>query len=87
MVPCCFLSPETELSDIVHSLGSMNILWELFNDSDYVSVAPHSAALNVFALESRQVRHPLPKEQLLGLPWEILTWKAALDSLESNNFI
>ncbi|NXP42679.1 ABCA5 protein, partial [Leiothrix lutea] len=47
-------STETELSDIVHSLGSMNILWELFNDSDYVSVAPHSAALNVFALESRQ---------------------------------
>lgn len=82
MVPCCFLSPDTDLSDIVHSLGSMNILWELFNDSDYVSVAPHSAALNVFALESGQVRHTLPKEQLLGLPCEILL---ALDSLESNN--
>ncbi|NXR56080.1 ABCA5 protein, partial [Hippolais icterina] len=47
-------STDVELSDIVHSLGSMNVLWELFNDSDYVSVAPHSAALNVFALESRQ---------------------------------
>lgn len=52
-----FLSPESDISDIVHSLGSMNILWEMFNDSDYVSVAPHSAALNVFALEARQVRH------------------------------
>ncbi|XP_015501469.1 ATP-binding cassette sub-family A member 5 [Parus major] len=47
-------STESDISDIVHSLGSMNILWEMFNDSDYVSVAPHSAALNVFALESRQ---------------------------------
>ncbi|KAL9833695.1 LOW QUALITY PROTEIN: cholesterol transporter ABCA5 [Geothlypis trichas] len=47
-------STESDISDIVHSLGSMNILWELFNDSDYVSVAPHSAALNVFALQSRQ---------------------------------
>uniref|UniRef100_A0A8C0ZGY7 Cholesterol transporter ABCA5 n=1 Tax=Cyanistes caeruleus TaxID=156563 RepID=A0A8C0ZGY7_CYACU len=41
-------STESDISDIVHSLGSMNILWEMFNDSDYVSVAPHSAALNVF---------------------------------------
>uniref|UniRef100_H0Z0L6 Cholesterol transporter ABCA5 n=1 Tax=Taeniopygia guttata TaxID=59729 RepID=H0Z0L6_TAEGU len=47
-------STESDISDIVHSLGSMNILWEMFNDSDYVSVAPHSAALNVFALQSRQ---------------------------------
>ncbi|XP_008629370.1 PREDICTED: ATP-binding cassette sub-family A member 5 [Corvus brachyrhynchos] len=47
-------STESDISDIVHSLGSMNILWEMFNDSDYVSVAPHSAALNVFVLESRQ---------------------------------
>ncbi|NXM81461.1 ABCA5 protein, partial [Oenanthe oenanthe] len=47
-------STESDISDIVHSLGSMNILWEMFNDSDYVSVAPHSAALNVFALEARQ---------------------------------
>lgn len=56
MIPCCFLSPESDIGDIVHSLGAMNILWEMFNDSDYVSVAPHSAALNVFVLESRQVR-------------------------------
>lgn len=34
----------------------MNILLEMFNDSDYVSAAPHSAGLNVFDLESRQVR-------------------------------
>ncbi|NWV69475.1 ABCA5 protein, partial [Malurus elegans] len=47
-------STESDLSDTVHSLGSMSILLEMFNDSDYVSVAPHSAALNVFALESRQ---------------------------------
>ncbi|NWI46541.1 ABCA5 protein, partial [Picathartes gymnocephalus] len=47
-------STDSDIGDIVHSLGSMNILWELFNDSDYVSVAPHSAALNVFALQSRQ---------------------------------
>ncbi|XP_039572142.1 ATP-binding cassette sub-family A member 5 [Passer montanus] len=47
-------STESDISDIVHSLGSMNILWEMYNDSDYVSVAPHSAALNVFALQSRQ---------------------------------
>uniref|UniRef100_A0A8C3V6W8 Cholesterol transporter ABCA5 n=1 Tax=Catharus ustulatus TaxID=91951 RepID=A0A8C3V6W8_CATUS len=48
-------STESDISDIVHSLGSMNILWEMFNDSDYVSVAPHSAALNVFALEASYV--------------------------------
>ncbi|KAJ7401602.1 ATP binding cassette subfamily A member 5 [Pitangus sulphuratus] len=47
-------STESDIDDIVHSLGSMNILWEMFNDSDYVSAAPHSAALNVQALESRQ---------------------------------
>ncbi|NXF79116.1 ABCA5 protein, partial [Sclerurus mexicanus] len=47
-------STESDIDDIVHSLGSMNILLEMFNDSDYVSAAPHSAALNVFALESRQ---------------------------------
>uniref|UniRef100_A0A672UPW7 Cholesterol transporter ABCA5 n=1 Tax=Strigops habroptila TaxID=2489341 RepID=A0A672UPW7_STRHB len=47
-------STESSIDDIVHSLGSMNILLEMFNDSDYVSVAPHSTALNVFDLESRQ---------------------------------
>ncbi|NXD62039.1 ABCA5 protein, partial [Eolophus roseicapillus] len=47
-------STESSIDDIVHSLGSMNVLLEMFNDSDYVSVAPHSAALNVFDLESRQ---------------------------------
>uniref|UniRef100_A0A8C0BD03 Cholesterol transporter ABCA5 n=1 Tax=Buteo japonicus TaxID=224669 RepID=A0A8C0BD03_9AVES len=39
-------STESDIDDIVHSLGSMNILWEMFNDSDYVSAAPHSAALS-----------------------------------------
>ncbi|KFW91411.1 cholesterol transporter ABCA5 isoform X1 [Phalacrocorax carbo] len=47
-------STESDINDIVRSLGSMNILLEMFNDSDYVSAAPHSAALNVFDLESRQ---------------------------------
>ncbi|XP_061311226.1 cholesterol transporter ABCA5 [Pezoporus flaviventris] len=47
-------STESGIDDIVHSLGSMSILLEMFNDSDYVSVAPHSAALNVLDLESRQ---------------------------------
>lgn len=56
----CFLclTPESSIDDIVRSLGSMNILLEMFNDSDYVSVAPHSAALNVLDLEPRQVREP-----------------------------
>uniref|UniRef100_A0A8C3KGP5 Cholesterol transporter ABCA5 n=1 Tax=Calidris pygmaea TaxID=425635 RepID=A0A8C3KGP5_9CHAR len=47
-------STESDIDDIVRSLGSMNVLLEMFNDSDYVSAAPHSAALNVFDLESRQ---------------------------------
>uniref|UniRef100_A0A8B9FYT6 Cholesterol transporter ABCA5 n=1 Tax=Amazona collaria TaxID=241587 RepID=A0A8B9FYT6_9PSIT len=47
-------STESSIDDIVHSLESMNILLEMFNDSGYVSVAPHSAALNVLDLESRQ---------------------------------
>ncbi|PKU31514.1 atp-binding cassette sub-family a member 5 [Limosa lapponica baueri] len=48
-------STESDIDDIVRSLGSMNVLLEMFNDSDYVSAAPHSAALNVFDLESRQI--------------------------------
>ncbi|NXJ80394.1 ABCA5 protein, partial [Trogon melanurus] len=47
-------STVSDIDDIVHSLESMNVLLEMFNDSDYVSAAPHSAALNVFDLESRQ---------------------------------
>ncbi|KFO74168.1 ATP-binding cassette sub-family A member 5, partial [Cuculus canorus] len=47
-------STGSDISDIVRSLGSMNILLEMFNDSDYVSAAPHSAALNVIDLESSQ---------------------------------
>ncbi|XP_068769447.1 cholesterol transporter ABCA5 isoform X2 [Struthio camelus] len=41
-------STESDIDDIVSSLGSLNILSEIVNDSDYVSAAPHSAALNVF---------------------------------------
>ncbi|NXK49651.1 ABCA5 protein, partial [Chauna torquata] len=47
-------STDADIDDIVHSLGSLNVLLEMFNDSDYVSAAPHSAGLNVFDLESRQ---------------------------------
>ncbi|KAI6075749.1 ATP-binding cassette sub-family A member 5 [Aix galericulata] len=47
-------STDSDIDDIVHSLGSLNVLVEMFNDSDYVSAAPHSAGLNVFDLESRQ---------------------------------
>lgn len=32
---------------IVNPLQSQNILTEMFNGSDYVSVSPHNAALNV----------------------------------------
>ncbi|XP_062976127.1 cholesterol transporter ABCA5-like [Elgaria multicarinata webbii] len=35
------------IDDIIRSLRGYNILTETFNGSDYVSVAPHSAALNV----------------------------------------
>lgn len=34
----------------------MNVLVEMFNGSDYISAAPHSAGLNVYDLESQQVR-------------------------------
>ncbi|NWZ27840.1 ABCA5 protein, partial [Asarcornis scutulata] len=47
-------STDSDIDDIVHSLGSLSVLVEMFNDSDYVSAAPHSAGLNVFDLESRQ---------------------------------
>ncbi|NXI63371.1 ABCA5 protein, partial [Anseranas semipalmata] len=47
-------STDSDIDDIVRSLGSLSVLLEMFNDSDYVSAAPHSAGLNVFDLESRQ---------------------------------
>lgn len=55
------LNLESDIEDILRSLRSQNILTEVFNGSDYsahhtialngsdyVSVAPHSAAINVF---------------------------------------
>lgn len=63
------LTSESDINDIVHSLGSMNILWEMFNDSDYVSAAPHSAGLNVFDLESRQVRWTVRLDRIPESGW------------------
>ncbi|OXB75592.1 UNVERIFIED_CONTAM: hypothetical protein H355_015708 [Colinus virginianus] len=47
-------STDTDIDDIVRSLGSMDVPVEMFNSSDYISAAPHSAGLNVYELESRQ---------------------------------
>ncbi|XP_019349796.1 cholesterol transporter ABCA5 [Alligator mississippiensis] len=38
----------SDIDDIISSLGSLNILTEVFNSSDYVSAAPHTAALNIY---------------------------------------
>uniref|UniRef100_A0A8C9LAW3 Cholesterol transporter ABCA5 n=1 Tax=Pavo cristatus TaxID=9049 RepID=A0A8C9LAW3_PAVCR len=47
-------STDSDIDDVVRSLGSMNVLLEMFNGSDYISAAPHSAGLNVYDLESQQ---------------------------------
>lgn len=77
------LLPDSDIDDIVHSLGSLNVLVEMFNDSDYVSAAPHSAGLNVFDLESRQVRQTNRQTCLVisqsswpGAGFVALSWKA-----------
>ncbi|NXD10076.1 ABCA5 protein, partial [Nothocercus nigrocapillus] len=41
-------STDSDIDGIVSSLGSLNILSEMINDSNYVAAAPHSAALNIF---------------------------------------
>ncbi|XP_021104266.1 ATP-binding cassette sub-family A member 5 [Heterocephalus glaber] len=40
-------STESDISDLTNFFTYQNIMVTMFNDSDYVSAAPHSAALNV----------------------------------------
>nr|XP_023416826.1 ATP-binding cassette sub-family A member 5 [Cavia porcellus] len=40
-------STESDISDLLNFFTHQNIMVMMFNDSDYVSAAPHSAALNV----------------------------------------
>lgn len=66
-----FLNLESDIEDIIRSLRSQNILTEILNGSDhvpsvhhtttlngsgYVSVAPHSAAINVFHTDNVRKR-------------------------------
>ncbi|XP_030778416.1 ATP-binding cassette sub-family A member 5 isoform X1 [Rhinopithecus roxellana] len=48
-------STDSEISDLIDFFTSQNIMVTMINDSDYVSVAPHSAALNVMRLEKDYV--------------------------------
>ncbi|XP_006886314.1 PREDICTED: ATP-binding cassette sub-family A member 5 isoform X1 [Elephantulus edwardii] len=48
-------STDSELSDLLSFFTSQNIMVTMFNDSDYVSAAPHSAALNVMSAEKDYV--------------------------------
>uniref|UniRef100_A0A8I4A120 ATP binding cassette subfamily A member 5 n=1 Tax=Callithrix jacchus TaxID=9483 RepID=A0A8I4A120_CALJA len=44
-------STDSDISELISFFTSQNIMVTMFNDSDYVSVAPHSAALNVMRSE------------------------------------
>ncbi|XP_013358686.1 PREDICTED: ATP-binding cassette sub-family A member 5 [Chinchilla lanigera] len=44
-------STESDISDLINFFTYQNIMVTMFNDSDYVSAAPHSAALNVVRSE------------------------------------
>ncbi|KAM6163045.1 cholesterol transporter ABCA5 [Rhynchocyon petersi] len=48
-------STDSEISDLLSFFTNQNIMVTIFNDSDYVSAAPHSAALNVMLLEKDYV--------------------------------
>uniref|UniRef100_A0A2K6TGY5 ATP binding cassette subfamily A member 5 n=1 Tax=Saimiri boliviensis boliviensis TaxID=39432 RepID=A0A2K6TGY5_SAIBB len=48
-------STDSDISDLISFFTSQNIMVTMFNDSDYVSVAPHSAALNVMSSEKDYV--------------------------------
>ncbi|KAK2111962.1 ATP-binding cassette sub- A member 5 [Saguinus oedipus] len=48
-------STDSDISDLISFFTSQNIMVTMFNDSDYVSVAPHSAALNVMHSEKDYV--------------------------------
>lgn len=38
---------DSDISDFIHNLESQNIKVEMMTHSDYMSAAPHSAAINV----------------------------------------
>ncbi|EPY73210.1 ATP-binding cassette sub-family A member 5 isoform 1 [Camelus ferus] len=44
-------SGDSDISDLISFFTNQNIMVTMFNDSDYVSAAPHSAALNVMQAE------------------------------------
>ncbi|XP_060058636.1 cholesterol transporter ABCA5 isoform X3 [Erinaceus europaeus] len=48
-------STDSDITDLISFLTNQNILVTMFNDSDYVSAAPHSAALNVMSAEKDYV--------------------------------
>ncbi|XP_045426720.1 cholesterol transporter ABCA5 isoform X3 [Pipistrellus kuhlii] len=47
-------STDSDISDLITFFTNQNIMVTMFNDSDYVSAAPHSAALNV--IQSEKIR-------------------------------
>lgn len=51
------LTPDSDISDLITFFTNQNIMVTMFNDSDYVSAAPHSAALNVMHSEKVRVRY------------------------------
>lgn len=48
-------STDSDISDLINFLTNQSIMVAMFNDSDYVSAAPHSAALNVVQSEKDYV--------------------------------
>ncbi|XP_026936312.1 cholesterol transporter ABCA5 isoform X2 [Sagmatias obliquidens] len=48
-------STDSDISDLLRFFTTQNIMVTMFNDSDYVSAAPHSAALNVMQSEKDYV--------------------------------
>ncbi|KAB1265912.1 ATP-binding cassette sub-family A member 5 [Camelus dromedarius] len=48
-------STDSDISDLISFFTNQNIMVTMFNDSDYVSAAPHSAALNVMQAEKDYV--------------------------------
>ncbi|XP_074871096.1 cholesterol transporter ABCA5 isoform X2 [Carettochelys insculpta] len=48
-------STDSDIDDLISVLRNQKILTEMFNDSDYLSVAPHTAALNVSLSEKNYI--------------------------------
>ncbi|XP_008584839.1 PREDICTED: ATP-binding cassette sub-family A member 5 [Galeopterus variegatus] len=48
-------STDSDINDLISFFTNQNIMVTMFNDSDYVSAAPHSAALNVIHSEKDYV--------------------------------